>query len=107
MDYLSAKIGMADVRDCVEAVEDDHGASVRIVLWLHRGEKGERTWRVRAQPVAASGAPVTALQSDGHPWPHSSFRTLSGLLHFLVSQVWERVEYQRLQAARDKEESAA
>ena len=97
VDYHASKLSLADVLASVAAVEVDHGCRVRIVLWAERDKAGKAVWRVRAQPVAASGAPITALQSDAHPWPQDQFRTLTGLFHFLVSQVWDRVDYQREQ----------
>lgn len=90
-------VSMRDVRDSLQAVEDDLPVRARVVLFLLRPETGKPTLWLKAQAVDSEGRPVPSVPGHGLPWPHPDFRTVAEMMLFLLEHVYAQVEYQLAQ----------
>jgi hypothetical protein len=102
-DDRASGIGMRDVRESFEAIEEELPVRARIVLALFRPERGRPTLGFKVQAIDGEGRPLSAVPGHWLPWPHPDFKTVSALMHFLLEHLYAQVAYQLEQMPPDPE----
>lgn len=101
---VSAGIGMRDVRASFLAIGEDTPVEARIVVYLVRPERGAPLVWLKAQACDGEGRPLSAVPGHGLGWPNNQFRTVTQMMHFLLEQLYDQVQYIVEEAAEQRGE---
>ena len=99
-EYEASSVSMRDVWQALSACREDHGVNVRVVAYLSLQETAPGVVCFVAQPCGATGPDSSPDLVARQAWPTNRFRTLAALLHWLVWDVYQRVDAARERAAQ-------
>lgn len=101
--YETRGVSVRDVRSAFDTLYEDFAVAARVVIFVRRDVAAPSTLSFVGQLVSADGSPAEGVPPITMGWPNPNHKTLTSALHWIVSGLYAKMDYELSRASGESE----